>query len=196
TLRVARAERDRSCSLASRLAAELAAAGLGGDVGRPARGAVPVPDRDAGRWLAAELRAAVAACGKLTVLIDDAQWIDPDSRALLLPLVRGLAGRPVTFVCALRPSPADPAGERAALDRLRAAGLAEVVPLRPLYESEVRALVTRHLQARPSAALLAYLGRECRGRPAAVLTALAGHRRSGSLRVFDRHAYLTADQPP
>lgn len=196
TLRVARAERDRPCSLASRLAAELAAAELGGAVTRPARGGVPVPDRDPGRRLAAELRAAVAACGKLTVLIDDAQWTDPDSRALLLPLVRGLAGGPVTFVCALRPSPADPAGERAALDRLRAAGLAEVVPLRPLGASQVRALVTQQVQAKPSASLLAYLARECRGRPAAVLTALAGHRRSGSLRVFDRHAYLTADRPP
>ncbi|CAL9363695.1 hypothetical protein SUDANB145_00724 [Streptomyces sp. enrichment culture] len=197
TLRVARAERDRPFSLASRLAAELAAAHPGGDVRRPAKGAAPGPGRDAGRRLAAELRAAVTACDKLTVLVDDAQWTDPDSRAVLLPLVRALAGGPVTFVCALRPSPADPAGERAALDQLCAAGLAEVVPLRPLRESEVRALVTQHLQAKPSASLLGYLGRECRGRPAAVLTALAGHRRSGSLRVFDRHAYLTAsDQPP
>ncbi|MEU4657572.1 LuxR family transcriptional regulator [Streptomyces sp. NPDC023723] len=205
TLRVARNERDRPFSLVSRLSAELVALNRAGDPRRAARSAAPAarpsprtpPRPDLARQLAAELRSSLSACDKLTVLVDDVHWTDPDSRAVLLPMVRTLAGGPVTFVCALRPSPADPAGDRAALDRLRAAGLAAVVSLRPLGESQVRALVAGRLQAQPSASLLAYLRRECRGRPAAVLTALTGHRRSGSLRVFDRHAYLASpDWPP
>ncbi|MEG3630578.1 AAA family ATPase [Streptomyces poriticola] len=197
SLRVARNERDRPYSLASRLAAELTARYGGGDVRRSPKAAVPAPRAEAGRQLAAELRSAITARDKLTVLIDDAQWIDADSRAVLLPILRTPAGGPVTFVCALRPSPADPAGDRAALDQLLAAGLAEVVPLGPLRDAEVRSLVAQQLQAKPSAALIAHLRRECRGRPSAVLAALAGHWRSGSLCVFDRHAYLTSpDRPP
>ncbi|MDH6624740.1 DNA-binding CsgD family transcriptional regulator [Streptomyces sp. LBL] len=195
-LRVARNERDRPYSFASRLSAEIVALNRGGDARRTAKAATPAPRPDAGRQAATELRSAIASCDKLTVLIDDAQWIDPGSRAVLLPMVRTLARGPVTFVGALRPSPADPAGDRAALDQLRAAGLAEVVSLRPLRESEVRALVTQQLQAKPSASLLTYLRGECRGRPAAVLTAVAGHRRSGSLGVFDGHAYLTSPERP
>ncbi len=197
TLRVARNERDRPYSLASRLSAELSALypAVGGSR-RRATAAAPSPRTDSGRQLATELRSAVAACDKLIVLVDDVQWTDPSSRAVLLPMVRTLAGGPVTFVCALRPSAADPPGDRAALDQLRAAGLAEVVTLRPLRESEVRALVTQRLQAKPSAPLLSYLRRECRGMPGAVLAAVSGHQRSGSLNIFDRHAHLTSPDRP
>ncbi|GAA4791729.1 AAA family ATPase [Streptomyces ziwulingensis] len=195
SLRVARNERDRPYSLVSRLSAELAVLHRGGEARRTAKAAAPLAE--AGRQLAAELRSALTAGDKLTVLIDDAHWTDPGSRAVLLSLVRTLAGGPVTIVCTVRPSSADPAGDRVALEQLRAASLAEVVPLRPLREREVGALIAWRLQARPTAALLAYLQRECRGRPAAVLAALAGHQRTGGLYVFDRHVYLTSpDRPP
>lgn len=196
TLRLARNERDRPYSLASRLGAELDARDRATALRSTAKTAAAPPGPDTGRRLAAELRAALTTRDKLTVLVDDVQWTDPDSRAVLLPMIRHLADGPVTFVCALRLAPAGPAGDGVTPDRLRAAGLAEVVPLRPLREAEVRALVTRRLQAEPSPALLAYLRRECRGRPTAVLTALAGHQRGGSLRVFDRHAYLTSPHWP
>ncbi|MFF9688504.1 AAA family ATPase [Streptomyces sp. NPDC014623] len=197
SLRVARNERDRPYSLVSRLSAELSALHRGGDVRRTAKAVATVPLAEAGRQLAADLRSALATNDKLTVLIDDAHWADPGSRAVLLPLARTLAGGPVTFVCTVRPSPADPAGDRAAVEQLRAVSLAEVVPLRPLREQEVGAMIARRSQARPTAALLSYLQRECRGRPAAVLAALAGHERTGGLYVFDRHVYLTSpDRPP
>ncbi|MGY1496061.1 AAA family ATPase [Streptomyces sp. QTS52] len=195
SLRVARNERDRPYSLASRLSAELAALHQGGDVRRTAKDTAPLAE--AGRQVAAELRSALTASDKLTVLIDDAHWTDPGSRAVLLPLARTLAAGTVTFVCTVRPSPADPAGDLAALEQLQAASLAEVVSLRPLREPEISALIARRLQARPTAALLSYLQRECRGRPAAVLAALAGHQRTGELYVYDRHVYLTSpDRPP
>ncbi|WP_240965684.1 AAA family ATPase [Streptomyces zingiberis] len=198
TLRVARNERDRPYSLAARLSAELAVRHRNGDPRRAVavRAAAPGAGPDTGRQLAAELRTSLAASGAPVVLIDDAQWADPGSRAVLLTLLRAPGAGPVRFVCAFRPSPADPEGDRAALERLRAAGLAEVVPLRPLGSAEVRALVAQQLQAKPSPSLLGYLNRECRGRPAAVLTALAGYRRSDSLCVFDRHAFLPSPNRP
>lgn len=196
SLRVARNERDRPYSLASRLSAEVAAL-RGGDVRRTVRAAATASLAEAGRQLTAELRSALTLNDKLTVLIDDAHWIDDASRALLLSLTPALAGGSVTLVCTVRPSPADPAGDLAALERLRAASLAEVVPLRPLGEREVGGLIARSLQARPTAALLSCLQRECRGRPAAVLAALAGYQRTGGLYVYDRHVYLTSpDRPP
>ncbi|MEU9339936.1 AAA family ATPase [Streptomyces sp. NPDC048278] len=197
SLWVARNERDRPYSLASRLSAELAVLHRGGDARRTAKAAATAPLAEVGRQLAAELRSALTASEKLTVLIDDVHWADPGSRAVLLSLARVLAGGPVTFVCTVRPSPADPAGDLAVVEQLRASSLAEVVPLRPLREPEVGALVARTLQARPTAALLSSLQRECRGRPAAVLAALAGYQRTGALRIFERHAYLTSpDRPP
>ncbi len=196
SLRVARNERDRPYSLASRLCAEIAAL-RSGDARRTARTTAVVSLGEAGRQLAAELRSALTVNDKLTVLIDDAHWADPASRAVLLSLTHALAGGPVTVVCTVRPSPADPASERAVLEQLRAASLAEVVPLRPLGEQEVAALIAHTLQARPTAALLSSLQRECRGRPAAVLAAVAGHLRTGGLQVYDRHVYLTSpDRPP
>ncbi|MFG7942306.1 AAA family ATPase [Streptomyces cacaoi] len=193
-LRVARKERDRPYSLASRFAAELAAL-RGRDVRRTAGTMASLAE--AGRQLAAELRSALAVHDKLTVLIDDAHWTDPASRAVLLPLVRTLAGGPITLVCTVRPSPADLAGDRAAVEQLRNVGLAEVVPLRPLRKREVGALIAHTLQARPTEPLLAHLQHECRGRPAAVLAALAGHQRSGGLCVHERHVYLLSpDRPP
>ncbi|KII00201.1 hypothetical protein LP52_02455 [Streptomonospora alba] len=197
SLRVPRSERDRPYSLALRLHAELGALNRDRGAGYPAKAAVPTPGPDAGRRMVSELRSAIGASGRLTILIDDAQWADPGSRAVLLQTARALAGGPATLVCAFRPSPADPAEERGVLDRLRAAGLAEEVPVPPLRQSQVRALVARQLQADPSEALMAYLRRECRGRPAAVLAAVAGYQRSGAVRVFDRNAYLVSpDQPP
>ncbi|NGO12183.1 helix-turn-helix domain-containing protein [Streptomyces sp. HC44] len=197
-LRVARNERDRSYSLAARLSAELGALYPGGNGGRTASAVTgPASRPDVCRQLAGELRSAMTTGHRLVVLVDDLQWIDPDSRNLLLSMVRPLAGSPVTFVCAHSSPGADPGSGRTALHHLRAAGLAEVVPLRPLHASDVNALVAHELQAKPSVSLAAYLRRSCRGVPSAVLAAVAGHRRSGSLRVFDRHAYLASpDRPP
>lgn len=195
--RVARSEQDRSYAVASRLSAELGALHRDGDGGRTRTGPATEPALGGAGWLAGALGAAMTTRRRLVVLIDDVQWIDPGSREALVPLVRTLAGMPVTFVGALRWPLADSGAGPAALKRLRDAGLAEVVALRPLPESAVNALVTHELQARPSAELAEKLRRTCRGLPAAVLATIAGYRKTGALCVVDRHAYLvTPDHPP
>lgn len=177
--RGARNERTRPYAVLSRLTAQLNGRG----------GTAP--------QLAEALARATANHQRLTVFLDDLQWIDASSLAALVPMVRGLAGGTVTFVVALRSRTADSAAGRAALDNLIEAGLAEVITLRPLRRSEVDALVTATLEARPATMLSESLHRNCRGVPGAVLAALDGHRRTGSLRIVQRHAYLAwPGKPP
>ncbi|WP_432051676.1 AAA family ATPase [Streptomyces xiamenensis] len=196
-LRVARNERDRPYSLAARLSAELGALHRGTDTRRAPHAAAPVTHPEAGRHLTAVLRAAVKSGEPLFVLIDDLHWADPASRGVLLPKLRSLAGSPVTFVCTFRTLPTTTENDRVTLERLRTAGLAHVVPLRPLHSREIDALVAHALQAIPSDSLSERLRRDCRGIPSAALGAVAGYRRAGSLRVVDRHAYLASpDRPP
>ncbi|RAJ69916.1 regulatory LuxR family protein [Streptomyces sp. Amel2xB2] len=198
TLRMSRIERDRPLGLVSRLCAELRAL-QGADAGRRTAGNAPSTHRrpGIGNQLTGELRALQAEGRPLTVFVDDVQWADPGSRKALLPAVHTLAGGCVSFVCAYRPALSDPDGGPAALRRLCAAGLAEVTSLRPLPAAEVSGLVSHRLQAMPSASLTGHLRRSCRGVPGAVHAALDGHRRNGTLRVFDRHAYLVSpDTPP
>ncbi|GAA3748204.1 AAA family ATPase [Streptomyces tremellae] len=192
TLRLMPVDRSRPFSFASRLSAELGSRSRGFGAERQAHTAGPPARR-----LAAELRSAITAGDKLVVLVDDAQWVDADSLALLLPMVRMLATRPISLVCSLAFPPRGLGRHRDLLGRLRAAGLVRAVNLRPLGDPAVRALVAHELEAVPSAPLASHLHRYCRGIPAAVLAALAGHRRSGTLRVYDRLAYLVPpDRPP
>lgn len=186
----ARNEQYRPYAVASRLSAELNARfrGQAGINGRRA-GAAATAHR-----LAAAL--ATAAQSRLVVLLDDLQWIDPGSVAVLAPLVRTLRGTSITFVCAVRSPVAGARAGRSALAGLRAAGLAEVVPLRPLRDAEVTALLTDVLHATPSVELRDAVRRDCRGLPAAVLAAVAGYQRDGSLCVVDRHAHLARPDVP
>ena len=195
--RVARNERTRPYAVATRLAAELGSfpRGDGGEPRRPA----PTPDNQASTAtkIAATLTTAVFGHRQLVVLLDDLQWIDAGSLAVLVPLVRTLAGTAISFVGSSRTPRADSGDEQAALATLREAGLVELVPLRPLRDSEVTALITDLLQAKPAEAMAAAIRQHCRGIPAAVLAAIAGYQRTGALRVIDRHAYLAwPSRPP
>jgi len=185
-----RNERTRPYAVLSRLAAQLTALLGSGEDGRP-------PAARTASQLAEALSRATANHRQLAVFLDDVQWIDAGSLASLVPMVRALAGTPITVVVALRSRTADADAGRAALAGLVEAGLAEVITLRPLRRAEVDALVTATLEARPADALSESLHRGCRGVPAAVLAALDGHRRTGSLRIVQRHAYLARpSQPP
>ncbi|GLZ01987.1 hypothetical protein Acsp02_92380 [Actinoplanes sp. NBRC 103695] len=168
-------------------------------VARVLTGLAPVPARlAAGRghsmtaehWAAAFARTLRDRPG-LVVLVDDAQWADPRSAAGLLEAMHDLAGSSLRFVAALRtgaePAPAVAAG----FDRLRAAGLVRVAPVRPLAPAAVDALVRDAVRAVPHDSLGVAVRRFGRGRPAAVLAAVEGFRRSGTLAVVDRRAYLT-----
>ncbi|HWC80866.1 MAG TPA: AAA family ATPase [Pseudonocardiaceae bacterium] len=197
--RVARNERNRPYAVASRLSAELGALPRADSAeGRRAVGTTSLETHSAtaGR-LAGALSAAMTTHRRLAVFLDDLQWIDAGSLTALVPLVRTLVGTSITFVCTLRSPLADSAAGRAALAGLREAGLAELITLRPLHRAEVDALVTAELEAKPSSTLSESLQRSCRGVPAAVLAALEGHRRTDSMRIVDRHAYLAwPSRPP
>ncbi|QUQ68322.1 AAA family ATPase [Kutzneria sp. CA-103260] len=188
TSRGARNERTRPYAVLSRLSAQLTAADDRPPASRPA----PVAGQ-----LADALSRATANHQRLAVFLDDLQWIDAGSLATLVPMVRTLVGSPITFVVALRSRMADSKAGRDALAGLVEDGLAEVIPLRPLRRAEVDALVTATLAARPGDTLSESLHRSCRGVPAAVLAAIDGHRRTGSLRIVQRHAYLAwPGKPP
>lgn len=194
--RVSRNERDRSYAVASRLSAELGALHRDVDTRTTRTGPVAEPRHGGVGRLVSALGAAMTTRRRLVVFVDDVQWIDPSSREALIPLVRTLLGMPVTFIGTMRWPLSDASTEAAALRDLQAAGLAEVVPLRPLPASAVDALVTHELQARPSVELSATLRRNCRGLPASVMAALDGYRRGDALRIVDRYAYLIAPERP
>src|SRR5262249_23023719 len=124
------------------------------------------------------------------ILIDDAQWLDPQSLDTVLAVAGSLAGTGIRVVCAYR-TPAAP------VEALRSQGIVHEERLRPLHRAETELLLTRSLQALPADSLRARVHRDCRGIPALVLAAVAGHRGSGALRVIDQHAYLLPpDQLP
>ncbi|MGP4015002.1 AAA family ATPase [Saccharopolyspora sp. 5N708] len=129
--------------------------------------------------------------GRLVVFLDDADRIDPRSLATLASLIGTLAGTEVTFVCAFRtPS----AGTE--FDTLRTAGLVHEERLRPLSMSTVKQFLVDLLNAQPTPELVAELRKTSRGIPAVVRAAVEGYRKSGCLRIVDRHAYLVGDPIP
>ncbi|HEX3788845.1 MAG TPA: AAA family ATPase [Pseudonocardiaceae bacterium] len=147
------------------------------------------------RRAAGALATLLAEQAPVLVVLDDAQWIDTDSLAVLDALVRQLAAGPareISWLVAIR-SPAAAGvsdGALPVLERLAQDGLATSIFLHPLTADELTALTAQTLQAVPDPALVAALVRTTRGVPAALLAAIEGHRRSDSVRVADRHAYL------
>ncbi|QUQ63750.1 AAA family ATPase [Kutzneria sp. CA-103260] len=134
-----------------------------------------------------QLLAALATTGRpLAILVDDAQWLDPQSLDTMLAVAESMTDIGIRVVCAHRtPTP------------VKAPDTVHEVRLRPLHRKETELLLTRSLQARPSRDLRAAVHRDCRGIPALVLAAVAGHRGSGALKMIDQHAYVVpADQPP
>lgn len=171
-------------------------AGAGG--GPPARAAsasahgplaeprtVPTPE------VLGRLARALAEAGEpLAILIDDAQWLDASSVAALAPLVGALRGASVHVVAAVRPSAGGEAGA-AALAPLRADGLVQEAPLRPLSRAETGRMLALLLRAVPSASLGAAVRHACHGNPGLARSAVAEWRRAGHITVIDAHVCWT-----
>ncbi|WP_253776447.1 AAA family ATPase [Goodfellowiella coeruleoviolacea] len=157
---------------------------------RPAEGAHD--NATLARWAAAATAARLLAAGPTALLVDDVQWADADTLAVLEALVRRLAGTPVSVVCAVR-TPAT--GVLAAvgppmLDRLRRDDLVHRVALRPLRREGIRQVVRGATQAVPDEWILTLLTWLTRGIPAALHGAIRWLCDHEALRVVDRHAYL------
>ncbi|MEV7629470.1 AAA family ATPase [Actinoplanes sp. NPDC089786] len=166
--------------------------------GRVLAGLAPVPSRlVAGRDHGGPAELSAARFARvlrhrpgLVVLVDDVQWADVPSAEVLLAAVHELAGSQTRFIVALR-TPADPAPVLAdGFARLRTAGLAQILPVRPLTAGDAGALIHEQLQAVPHESLSAPLRRLSRGLPGALLAAIEGYRRTAALHIVDRRAYL------
>ena len=90
----------------------------------------------------AQLLAALAEEAPVAVLIDDLQWCDADSCALLHSLVRKLDGAPVLWCLTFSAGSVERDAPSARLVRaLRTLPHARTLPLRPLSEDDVRELL-------------------------------------------------------
>ncbi|WP_433388611.1 AAA family ATPase [Micromonospora sp. KLBMP9576] len=180
--------------LASRLAGEISALPGGFPLSRAL--ATPHPAGDGRPGLdrqVAVLAAGMAAHPGLCVLVDDAQWIDEGSLAVLDRTVRLLPRSTAYLICAVR-TPA--AAGRPLLERLCADGLARVRTLRPLSRPEIDGVVTDLVKARPHPSFSRHLRRASRGRPAMVHAVVEAYRRSGALSVVDQRVRLTGNDHP
>lgn len=126
--------------------------------------------------------AAVIAGHTGFLLIDDAQWLDPDSLAVLRALVRG-GTRCV-------------AATRTATMFHDLADLVEQIRLTPRSPRTVTREVTGILGATPEAALAQRVRELSRGLPAALEDTVEALRRNGSIQVMNRRAYLVRPHQP
>jgi len=160
----------------------------------PVVGAHCSPDVAGGAAAAAAAR-LLRGSGNTALLIDDAQWIDPDSLAVLEALVRKLAGTSALCFCAVRTPVSAPAAldGLAKIQNLRREGLLHSVRLRPLSTAEIARETTTATLATPEPELVSALQRISRGIPGALHDATEALRQSGSIQVTDRRAYLVRD---
>ncbi|MFC4079639.1 hypothetical protein [Amycolatopsis samaneae] len=123
------------------------------------------------------------------LLIDDLQWSDRDSRAVLGALVRGgLTGKPVTCVCAVR-TPI-PAVQLAWWRDLREGELVSAVRLRPMGESEIADEIVTATSVAPDDELVRRVAELSRGIPAAVRDSIEMLLSNGSVRALGDEASL------
>jgi DNA-binding SARP family transcriptional activator len=106
----------------------------------------PAPTTDQARLFDAVIRALVALCrrGPVAVVLDDVQWLDEASAALLHAAARALDAEPAVVACGVRPGElADNPAALRATRLLSRADRAVRLDLEPLPEAELRALVAR-----------------------------------------------------
>ncbi|MFD9895267.1 AAA family ATPase [Amycolatopsis sp. NPDC059027] len=120
------------------------------------------------------------------LLIDDVQWSDRDSRAVLGALVRGLTGKSITCVCAVR-TPI-PVGQLPWWRSLRDDNLVSSVRLRPMAECEIVAEIAAATSAEPDDELIGRVRELSRGIPAAVRDSIEMLLHNGTIRVLDGKA--------
>ena len=124
--------------------------------------------------LAVEQLAAAAAAGALLVWLDDVQWLDESSLALLQAAARGLAGLPALLLLVQRP------GDE------RLAGLAAIhgytkLELGILDQPAIQALVAERLGAPGAALIVDVVQSQAQGNPYFAGQLLDAMRETGSL---------------
>lgn len=150
-------------------------------------------------------RAAAATAAWMTgrdavVVVDDAQWVDLDTIAVLEALAHRLAGTSVRYVCAVAlpfPAPLREAGF-AAVTRLRGQALLASVRVPALDAEQTARVVENVLGAVPSPELLTWVRERSRGVAAMVSAAATTLLHGGGVRLVYGYAYLLpgAEQDP
>ncbi|MEU0546520.1 AAA family ATPase [Micromonospora sp. NPDC005979] len=168
-LRLAPEDRHEPWYLAGRILAALS----------PARGSGRVAEPPA-----AALTAALRRRSGLLLVLDDAQWADPESAEAIGDVLDDPAGSAMRCVAALR------TGGGPAVPRPRPGMRARIVALRPQPAAEAEAIAARLLRATPHEDLAAALRRYGAGVPAAIDAVVAGYRDTGQLVVADGRAGL------
>jgi DNA-binding CsgD family transcriptional regulator len=116
----------------------------------------------AARFWSVVQRLRAVAVQPLLLALDDLQWADPDSLALVHLLCRRVAALPVAIIGAARPWP-DPALRMA--EELQAQEVAAVERLAPLSDGAADAVLRARVGAGPSDAALARAVALCGGNP-------------------------------
>lgn len=122
--------------------------------------------------------------GPVTLVVDDAQWLDPVSADALVAVAHRLGEAPVALVLSFRPEPPGGLAERFA--ELRPGRSIEVT-LPPFSEAEVRELIASHLgEAHVDPSLVARVHRLSGGTPLGVLEVLGAYLDAAVLRPHAR----------
>jgi DNA-binding CsgD family transcriptional regulator len=170
-------------------------------------GAEPVIDRSAlpsiraepGQrfWLLRDLEVLLeraAASRPLVIVIDDAQWADSGTVAALRSLPRSLAGSPIAWLIAWRPSPETAPDCAAAIEQLKRNG-ATVITLGPLDDAAVARLAAEALGGEPDERVL-NLVEQAAGSPFLLVETLLGLQEEDRIRLVDGRAEVVDGRLP
>ena len=149
------------------------------------------PTRDPLRVFEATVR-ATASLGPLLISIDDLQWVDEQSLALVDYLLRSTVGQPLIMVAAARPSPAS-AAFRARAEAMLPAERWSCVELGPLRLADGQSLA-RAIDGTLDEEAASNLWRRARGSP--FWLEVLAHTRGGgipSVAIEDRFRALSGD---
>lgn len=136
--------------------------------------------------LVAALATALASVGPLAVLIDDAQWADPASVAVLT-MFRTRVTSVARLVLTL------PTGAEPTYRELIGSGTARMLSLRPLGRAEVAEVVASRCGATPEPDLVDTVHRAARGIAGATVDVIDSLLAGGSVHVVHGHAVLSRE---
>lgn len=168
------------------------------DSARHPAGRVPPGSHDPGETLALQLTRALRTRARTVVLVDDAQFADPETVGLVRFIAPVLAVSAVRLILGVSPI-RSPTADHLAPEHPRwllpddLAG--DAVCLAPLTEADVTQLITHRLRAVPDHDLVAELYRLSAGNPGA-LTAALGPAGEEAIGTLIGHAHLRPGAEP
>jgi DNA-binding CsgD family transcriptional regulator/tetratricopeptide (TPR) repeat protein len=164
-----------------------------------ARGALPSTRTEPGQrfWLLRDLEELLERAAEsrpIVIVIDDAQWIDAGTAAALRSLTRSLAGSPIAWLIAWRPSPESAPDAASAIEHLKRNG-ATVIILGPLDDPATARLAAELLGGEPDNHILD-LVEQAAGSPFLLVETLLGLQEEDRIRVVDGRAEVLDGRLP